>query len=112
MEEEQESSGLYKENILEVEEQKKKEDTSENIPNMEEYPSINKGLEQKKEPKDKRLFKNISKKYGKQGTIWEKKQIDTISKEDHPSVPKMKKPPRIKVIISKNVSKIKRKNQN
>ncbi|MBW0574412.1 hypothetical protein O181_114127 [Austropuccinia psidii MF-1] len=108
IEEEQEISELYEENILEVQEQKKKEDTHKNIPNMEEYPSINKGLKQKKDSKSKGLFKNISKKYG---TIWEKKQKDTISKEDPPSVQKMKKSPRIKVFISKIVSKIKRNHQ-
>ncbi|MBW0521777.1 hypothetical protein O181_061492 [Austropuccinia psidii MF-1] len=79
---------------------------------MEEYPSINKGLEQKKDPEFKILLKHISNKYGKQGTMLYKKKKDTISKEDHPSVPKMNKPPRIKVIIPKIVSKIKRKNKN
>ncbi|MBW0577646.1 hypothetical protein O181_117361 [Austropuccinia psidii MF-1] len=112
MAEEQEISGLYEENSLEVQEkQKKKEDKFGNIPNMEEYPSIEKGLEQKKDSKAKSLFKKISKKYGKQGTIWKKKQKDTISKEDHPSVPKMNNSPRIKVFISKIVSKIKRNHQ-
>ncbi|MBW0526043.1 hypothetical protein O181_065758 [Austropuccinia psidii MF-1] len=75
---------------------------------MEAFPSINKGLKQEKDSKSKGLFRNISRKYG---TIWEKKQKDTISKEDHPSVPKMKKSPRIKVFISKIVSKIKRNHQ-
>ncbi|MBW0541521.1 hypothetical protein O181_081236, partial [Austropuccinia psidii MF-1] len=110
--EQHEISGLYEENILEVQEkQKKKEAKFGNIPNIKEYPSIKKGLEQKKESKAKILFKNISKKYGKKGTIWKKKQKDTISKEDHPSVPKMNKSPRIKVFISKVVSKIKRNQQ-
>ncbi|MBW0558066.1 hypothetical protein O181_097781 [Austropuccinia psidii MF-1] len=108
MEEEQEISELYDENILEVQEQKKKENTHKYIPNMEEYSSINKGLKQKKDYKSKGLFKNISKKYG---TIWEKKQKDTISKEDSPSVPKMKKSPRIKEFFYKIVSKIKRNHQ-
>ncbi|MBW0548680.1 hypothetical protein O181_088395 [Austropuccinia psidii MF-1] len=111
MEEEPEISGLYEENILELENQKKKENKSENIPDMKEYPRIYKRLEQKNDSKSKSLFKNISVKYGKQGTIWKKKQKDTISKEDHPSAPKMKKPPRIKVFISKIVSKIKRNHQ-
>ncbi|MBW0519803.1 hypothetical protein O181_059518 [Austropuccinia psidii MF-1] len=108
IEEEQIISGLYEENILEVQEkQNKKEVKFGNIPKMEEYPSIEKGLEQRKDPKAESLFKNISKKYGKQGTILEKKQKYTISKEDHPSSPKMKKSPKIKVFISKIVSKIK-----
>ncbi|MBW0544429.1 hypothetical protein O181_084144 [Austropuccinia psidii MF-1] len=111
MEEEQEISGLYEENIFEVEDQEKKEDRSESIPNMEEYSSINKGLEQKKESKEKGLFINISKKYGKQGTVCKKKQKDTISKEDHPSSHKMKNPPRIKLFISKIVMKIKSNHQ-
>ncbi|MBW0563359.1 hypothetical protein O181_103074 [Austropuccinia psidii MF-1] len=112
MEEGQEISGLYEKNILEVQEKhKKKEVKLGKIPNMEEYPSIEKGLEQKKDSKAKILFKKISQRYGKQGTIWENKQKDTISKEDHPSVPKMKKEPIIKVFISKNFSKIKRNHQ-
>ncbi|MBW0526540.1 hypothetical protein O181_066255 [Austropuccinia psidii MF-1] len=109
MEGEQEISGLYEENILEFQEQKKKKEVQfGNIPNMEEYPSIEKGLQQKKDFKAKSLFKNISKKYGKQGNIWEKKQEDTISKEDNPRAPKMKNSPKIKVFISKFFGKIKR----
>ncbi|MBW0546536.1 hypothetical protein O181_086251 [Austropuccinia psidii MF-1] len=112
MAEEQEISGLYEENSLEVQEkQKKKEAKFGNIPNIEEYPSIAQDLAQKKDSKAKSLFKQISKKYGKQGTILKKKQKDTISKEDHPSAPKMNKSPRIKVFISKVVSKLKRNHQ-
>ncbi|MBW0574456.1 hypothetical protein O181_114171 [Austropuccinia psidii MF-1] len=112
MAEEPETYGLHEENILEVQEkQKNKEVKFGNIPNMEGYLSIEKGLERKKDSKAKSLFKKISKKYGKQGTIWKKQQKDTISKEEHPSVPKMKKSPGIKVFISKVVSKIKRNNQ-
>ncbi|MBW0578270.1 hypothetical protein O181_117985 [Austropuccinia psidii MF-1] len=112
MEEEQEISGLYEENILEVQEkQRKKVVKFGNIPNMEEYPSIEKGLEQKKDSKAKGLFKRISNKYGKQGPIWKKKQKDTISEDNHPTVPKMKKSPRLKVFISRIFSKIKRNHQ-
>ncbi|MBW0549667.1 hypothetical protein O181_089382 [Austropuccinia psidii MF-1] len=43
MAEEQEISGLYQENILEVQAKKKKKEVKfGNIPNMEEYPSIEK----------------------------------------------------------------------
>ncbi|MBW0505001.1 hypothetical protein O181_044716 [Austropuccinia psidii MF-1] len=106
-----EISGLYEENILEAQEnQKKEEDTSENIHNMEEYPSMNKGLEHKKDSKSKSVFNNISKKYGKQGTMWKKKQ-ETILKEDYSHAPMIEKLPRIKAFISKIFSKIKRNHQ-
>ncbi|MBW0529161.1 hypothetical protein O181_068876 [Austropuccinia psidii MF-1] len=66
----QEISEPYEENILEVQEKQiKKKVKFGNIPNMEEYSSIEKGLQQKKDFKANSLFKNISKKYAKTGTI-------------------------------------------
>ncbi|MBW0523236.1 hypothetical protein O181_062951 [Austropuccinia psidii MF-1] len=54
MQEEQEISGLYEAIILEVQErQENKEVKFGKIPNMEEYSSIEKGLEYKKDSKAK-----------------------------------------------------------